>query len=224
MAGGDRRAAQRGCAVILTFSRAGFLTLAATSILFALWLLRHRAPGKAAVLLLAGLCAIPFLPQGYADRLSTITDIEADQTGSATGRWRDYQMALGVIARNPILGAGIGQDVLAMNQSRGDDWVSVHNAFLEYAVDLGLPGAGALHLAVRRLFPQRAGRSSALGPRSRPATSLIWRRACRSRSSRFAVAAFFHPIAYQFYFFAIGGLAVALKRAYVPNTRGAQAS
>ena len=29
----------------------------------------------------------------------------------------------------------------------------------------------------------------------------------------FAVAAFFHPIAYQFYFFAIAGLAVALKHA-----------
>ena len=33
----------------------------------------------------------------------------------------------------------------------------------------------------------------------------------RSRSSAFAVAAFFHPIAYQFYFFCIAGLAVALK-------------
>ena len=27
----------------------------------------------------------------------------------------------------------------------------------------------------------------------------------------FAVEAFFHPIAYQFYFFCIGGLAIALK-------------
>jgi hypothetical protein len=27
----------------------------------------------------------------------------------------------------------------------------------------------------------------------------------------FAVEAFFHPIAYQFYFFCVGGLAVALK-------------
>ena len=92
------------------------------------------------MLLLAGLCAIPFLPEGYTDRLSTITDIEADRTGSATGRWKDYQIALGVVARNPILGVGIGQDVLAMNQSRGHDWTSVHNAFLQYAVDLGLPG------------------------------------------------------------------------------------
>jgi len=30
-----------------------------------------------------------------------------------------------------------------MNQSRGDEWISVHNAFLEYAVDLGLPAWGS---------------------------------------------------------------------------------
>jgi hypothetical protein len=29
----------------------------------------------------------------------------------------------------------------------------------------------------------------------------------------FAVAAFFHPIAYQFYFFCVAGLAVAVKNA-----------
>jgi hypothetical protein len=35
----------------------------------------------------------------------------------------------------------------------------------------------------------------------------------------FAVAAFFHPIAYQFYFFSIGGLALALKTAYRGHIR-----
>ena len=200
-------------AVILTFSRAGFLTLAATSILLVLWLLRHRHAGIAAVLLVAGLSAIPFLPQGYMDRLSTITDIEADRTGSATGRWRDYQVALGVVASNPILGAGIGQDVLAMNESRGDDWVSVHNAFLEYAVDLGIPGLVLFVWLFAKCFRSARG---------------VERRLSRNASDRelshlaagvqisllgFAVAAFFHPIAYQFYFFAIAGLAVALKHA-----------
>ena len=200
-------------AVILTFSRAGFLTLAATMILSALWLLRHRSPGKAAVILVAGLSAIPFLPNGYIDRLSTITDHEADLTGSATGRVRDYQVALDVIGRNPIVGAGIGQDVLAMNQSRGDDWISVHNAFLEYAVDLGLPGAALfIWLYLTCLLSARG----------------VERRATRDPSAQdlmhlaagvqiallaFLVAAFFHPIAYQFYFFAVGGLAVALKHA-----------
>lgn len=209
-------------AVIVTFSRAGFLTLATTSVLSALWLLRRQAPGKAAVLVLVGLCAIPYLPQGYTARLSTITDMEADRTGSAAGRWRDYRIALGVISRNPILGVGIGQDVLAMNQSRGDEWISVHNAFLEYAVDLGLPGLGLFVWLYVMCF--RSARA-------------VERRSARDGSARdlvhlaagvqialvaFAVAACFHPIAYQFYFFSVGGLAVAVKHAYL--TEHARAS
>lgn len=200
-------------AVILTFSRAGFLTLAAIAILFTLWLFFNRSPGKAAAILLVALCAIPFLPAGYADRLSTITDIEADKTGSATGRMRDYQVALTVIAHSPIVGAGIGQDVLAMNQSRGDDWVSVHNAFLEYAVDLGLPGAALfIWLYVSCLLSARAvARRAARDP---SAGDLMYLAAgVEIALGGFLVAAFFHPIAYQFYFFAIGGLAVALKHA-----------
>jgi O-antigen ligase len=208
-------------AVILTFSRAGFLTLAVTSAMSAFWLLRHRAPGKAAVLVLAGLCAIPFLPQGYTDRVGTITDIEADKTGSAAGRLRDYQTALGLVARNPILGVGIGQDVLAMNESRGDEWISVHNAFLQYAVDLGLPGLGLfvwLYLTClrsARAVEQRSARDAS----ARDLVHLA--AAIRIALIAFGAAAFFHPIAYQFYFFAIGGLAVALKHAYV--TEQAQA-
>jgi probable O-glycosylation ligase (exosortase A-associated) len=198
-------------AVVLTFSRAGFLTLAATSILFVLWMLRHRHPGVAAVILVAGLSAIPFLPEGYMDRLSTITDIEADQTGSATGRWRDYQVALGVVASNPILGAGIGQDVLAMNDSRGNDWVSVHNAFLEYAVDLGLPGLILFVWLLAKCFRSARGveRRSARNVSERQLTHLA--AGVQISLLGFVVAAFFHPIAYQFYFFAIAGLAVALK-------------
>ena len=200
-------------AVILTFSRAGFLTLATTSVLFAFWMLRHGSPGKAAVILVAALSAIPLLPQGYADRLGTITNIEADKTGSATGRWRDYQVALDVIARNPILGAGIGQDVLVMNESRGDDWISVHNAFLQYAVDLGLPGMALFTwLYVTCLLSARAvARRAARDPSARDLLHLA--AGVQIALVGFGVAAFFHPIAYQFYFFAIGGLAVALKHA-----------
>jgi hypothetical protein len=37
----------------------------------------------------------------------------------------------------------------------------------------------------------------------------------------FAVAAFFHPIAYQFYFFCVAGLAVAVKNAFRAEVRQA---
>lgn len=205
-------------AVIMTFSRAGFLTLATTFALFLLTLARGRAAGKVVVLLLAGLLLVGSLPNGYAERLSTIANVSADRTGSAEGRWEDYRVALGVISHNPMVGVGIGQDILAMNESRGEDWTSVHNMFLQYAVDLGLPGLLLflwLYLTCFR-SARAVERRAALEPAVRGLANLA--AGVRIALVSFGVAALFHPIAYQFYFFAIGGLAVALKHAYLTES------
>lgn len=204
-------------AVILTFSRAGFLTLAATGAASIALLVRRRAIGAAAALLVAALAAMPLLPTGYVDRLSTITNIEADQTGSAQGRWRDTKIAATLVARNPVVGAGIGQDVLVMNEERGDTWRRVHNVYLQYGVDLGLPGMLLfiwLHVRCIRgasAAERRAGTGSgSLAPLAA---------GIRVALVAFAVAAMFHPIAYHFYFFSIAGFAVALRAATADGRR-----
>jgi O-antigen ligase len=197
--------------VIVTFSRAGFLTLAATAVMLMAVLIRRRSAGAASLLLAVALVAPVLIPEGYFERLSTITNIESDQTGSAQGRWEDVVMATGIVLRNPIVGAGIGNDMLALNEYRGrETFRSVHNAYLQYAVDLGLPGLllfAWLHILcfrsarrVERLAREHESLRS-LGPLAAGVqVSLV----------AFFVAAMFHPIAYQFYFFTIGGLAVAL--------------
>jgi O-antigen ligase len=200
-------------AVILTFSRAGFLTLATTGAMLFVVLLRRKSPGAAAFLLLAALAVPILLPAGYTDRLSTITNIEADRTGSAQGRWQDFIVAAEVVASNPIIGVGIGNDMIALNQHRGGEetWRSVHNAYLQYAVDLGLPGLllfGWLHVMcfrTARSVERRAAREPALQHLAHLAAGI------QISLAAFFVAAMFHPIAYQFYFFTIAGLAVALK-------------
>jgi hypothetical protein len=85
-------------AIVLTFSRAGFLTLAASFVMLLAVLARRKAPGAAVGLLLLALCVPPMLPAGYAARLSTIANIEADATGSAQGRWQDPKVAVGLVA------------------------------------------------------------------------------------------------------------------------------
>ncbi|HEY5617948.1 MAG TPA: O-antigen ligase family protein, partial [Vicinamibacterales bacterium] len=202
-------------AVILTFSRAGFLTLAATGVLFLAVLIRRKAHGTALAFLLLALCAVPLLPDGYVTRLSTITNIDEDVTGSAQGRWRDTKVAAGLVAKNPIIGAGIGQDILVMNDERGiDTWRRVHNAYLQYGVDLGVPGLllfAWLHLTcyrTARTVEKRAAREPPLRA-LQPLASGV-----RISLVAFGVAAMFHPIAYQFYFFSIAGLAVALRNTY----------
>jgi O-antigen ligase len=159
---------------------------------------------------------MPLLPAGYMERLNTITDIEADPTGSAQGRWTDYQVAARQVAANPVIGAGIGQDILALDPLRGRaTWRSVHNAYLEYAVDLGLPGL------LLFLWLLVASFRSAWRVESRASTEPSLRDLSLLASgvqialAAFAVAAFFHPIAYQFYFFCVAGLAVALRNACV---------
>jgi O-antigen ligase len=210
-------------AVIITFSRAGFLTLGAIVLVALFIMARRHAPKTAAAVTVAALAAMPLMPAGYLDRLSTITNIEADKTGSAQGRWYDFQVAATVISENPIMGVGMGQDTLALNEARGrDTWRSVHNAYLEYAVDLGLPGIALFLWLLFATF--RSARAVERYAWRRPAFRELGVMAAGVQIAlvAFAVAAFFHPIAYQFYFFCVAGLAVALTNACRDEARHAQ--
>ena len=195
-------------AIVATFSRAGFLTLMVTGLTY-FWLYRNRAervwiPVIAALALLA----LPIVPSGYVERISTIVNIEDDSTHSAETRLNDMKAAARLTVANPLVGAGIGMNVLALNEVRGETWTAVHNVYLQYLVELGLPGLGLfllLYVSCLRatgtvLRALQANRSDGLfhiaeGLR----VSLI----------AFAVAALFHPVAYHFYFYAFAALAIA---------------
>jgi probable O-glycosylation ligase (exosortase A-associated) len=199
-------------AVILTFSRAGFLALAAIFVMFIVVLVRQRSAGVAIALLLVALSVPAMLPKTYVARLSTITNMDQDKTGSARGRYNDLGIAADVVAHNPIIGVGLGQDMIALNQARGQStWRSVHNVYLQYAVDLGVPGF--LLFAWLHLLCFRSARAVEKRARKDPAVHELAPLAAGIQVSlaAFFVAAMFHPIAYQFYFFSIAGLAVALK-------------
>jgi probable O-glycosylation ligase (exosortase A-associated) len=202
-------------AVIATFSRAGFLTLAVIAMLSLIAMARGRAPGVALLVVFLGVGGLFLMPEGYVARLSTITNIEADPTGSAQGRWTDYIVSMDYIRQHPVTGAGLGQDLLALNETRGEaTWRSVHNAFLQVTVDLGLPG---LMLLLALLFTSfgnaRFVRKRAAGQPGLESLAAL-ARGVQVSLVAFAVASFFHPIAYQFYFFCLAGLAVALRNAY----------
>lgn len=212
--------------IVLTFSRAGFLALAVVTLAW-LWKLRHRREGRAAFLLLIVLAVacLPFLPAGYTDRLATVTDTRADATGSAQERWSDTVSALRYVSKNPIVGAGIGQDVLALNEERGARWRQVHNVYLQYAVDLGLPGA---LLFVALLWGCLAGVFRVERAAERRGATEMAHLASGIRISllAFLVAGLFHPVGYHFYVFYVAGLALSLRAAWtrlVPAGAGAAA-
>jgi O-antigen ligase len=149
---------------------------------------------------------LPFVPASYVERLLTLRSIEADPTGSAQARWTGTVAALEHVGANPILGAGLGMNILVLNESVGATWRVVHNTYLEYAVDLGVPGLVLFGLLLIRSW-QSARLARALG--STETAQLA--EGVEISLVGFAVAAVFQPVAYQFYFFYIAGLAVAAR-------------
>ena len=85
----------------------------------------------------------------------------------------------------------------------------VHNAYLEYAIDLGLPGLILFLLlfvgSVRSAG--RAARLAAMRPGGHDLSVLA--NGIRVSLLAFAVAAFFSPVAYHFHFYYFAGLALA---------------
>ena len=199
--------------IIMTFSRAGFLGLASIAIVY--FFQMSRRPGAdravAVAIVFIAVLAVPLLPSEYMDRLSTVTNVSSDPTGSAQARWRDSLAAMRLVVEHPIIGAGIGMDIFALNQARGAEWVQVHNVYLEYAVDLGIPGVGLFLLLLHGVH--KAVRSSRLRlmhlPQHRELFLLV--QALEISVIVFAICGFFHPVAYHFYFYFIGGLALGAR-------------
>jgi O-antigen ligase len=146
-------------------------------------------------------------------RLSTITSPESDPTGSAQERWSDMVVATRLMVTHP-LGAGLGANTLALNQERGATWRPVHNVYLEYGVELGIPGL-LLFLMLMRCCYRRVRQVEREGS-TRPHLSDLVHLAAGLRVSllAFALAAFFHPVGYEFYFYYLGGLAVGANRIF----------
>ena len=206
--------------IILTFSRAGFLAMGITTVAWLWKFRRRRERGWVLAILVLGIACLPLLPSGYTQRLATMVNTNADPTGSAQARWQDTVAAIGYVRENPLIGAGIGQDILALNEVRGLGWRSVHNVYLQYAVDLGLPGAILFVVLLGFCLSSAASvERSGLGE-GLPALAA----GVRISLVAFVAAACFHPAGYHFYFFYIAGLAVSLRLIAeldpVPRRRG----
>ena len=200
-------------AVILTFSRAGFLTLATTSFLYGIRLVFRPSRGIVFLALALAVLALPFVPASYTERLLTLRSIDADPTGSSQARWGGTVAAIEHAAEHPIVGAGLGMNILVLNETVGATWRVVHNTYLEYAVDLGLPGLTLFLLLLYRCW-QSARETRRL---ARPEIAQL-AEGIEISLMGFAIAAFFCPVAYHFYFFYIAGLAVAARTVFARET------
>ncbi len=198
-------------AIFLAYSRGGMITLMVIIGLY-VWKMTDRGNrlkyGMPLMLLAAAF--LVFAPSEYEDRLRSITDFSKDKVGSAPVRWENTVRTMEVIGEHPLLGVGLGMNVLAVVE-KGSRWSQVHNVYLEVASEIGIPGMivyimmlMALMRTARqvRMQADRMKDKQGLAAMATATEISLW---------AFATAALFHPMAYHFYFFYTAGFALALK-------------
>jgi O-antigen ligase len=135
-------------ALVLTFSRGGFLCFLIANVLFLAWRMNARTMIFAAALLACGLFAVPAevyqrATMGFDEGLNAVT------AGRYEGLWVPL---FPEVMRSPIWGNGLGSimwsDILRVAGADGMVIVTTHphNAYLEALLDLGIVGL-ALFLA-----------------------------------------------------------------------------
>jgi len=227
-AGGARRVLALAAAgvlamgVVVTFSRAGFVTLLAIALVYLFRVVRRGRPAPALAIALVLLVALPLLPAGYVSRVASITDVDSDPTGSAQKRWADSRAALRILAERPLLGAGLGMNVLALNDERGSSWTAVHNVYLQLGVELGLPGL-ALFVALLAASIRTARRAQREARRAGRSDLFHLAEGIEVALWGFALSGLFYPVAYHFYFYLVAGLAAAAGTLRPPAPAAAEA-
>jgi O-antigen ligase len=192
--------------VVLTYSRGGAITLGVIVLAY-LWKLRGRRERSWIYAgLVAAVLALPLLPSSYFDRMSTITNVQADRTGSAQERIADMIVAAKTVLDNPVIGAGMGMNMIAMREARGG-WLPVHNVYLELGLDLGVFGL-ALFLVLMWSCIRAAARIQQDGV---PPELYFLGQGLQISLIAYATAAMFHPVSYQYYFYYIAGLAIGAR-------------
>jgi O-antigen ligase len=137
-------------AIVATKSRSGFLGLIAMGMVVIYYTARVK-PGVLVAVLVGGLLALPMMPSSFWDRMDSITNADADTSGSRAARLRLINQGLEVFAANPLTGIGAGQ---FQNYNEPgvvvEKWRVTHNVWLQVAAELGIFGLVTfLYLVVR---------------------------------------------------------------------------
>ena len=210
-----------GLAVLVSYSRAGFLTVGIVG-LSLLWRLRRRYPAFLALGVTAALVVMLVAPPSFWARIFTVFDSSGDAQAAQSSelRWSLLWRALEVAGFNPqrwLLGVGISNfHIVSVRE------LAQHNAYLQIFNEVGLP---AFILYTMFLFGliRAMGRIARAYERDR-AHRHVWLLAVSLQVSliAYAVGSFFAPVAYLWYLYYVAGFAVCLRMLVLAGNRGRQ--
>jgi len=218
MAAGSARLLYIACALIMTagvlvtFSRAGFITFVAISGVMVMKFGRGPQTKAALATLVLAVLLIAGMSDSYKIRLSSIFDTNKDETGSAQQRSELLKHGLDLAIRHPIVGLGMGNFHIYSIQEK-----VAHNGYVETAAELG--AIGLLAYLILILAPLRGLRriERELSAKNTPAATQMRYLSVGLQAVLVAyiVNSFFLSIQYLWYIYYAAGYAIALRQIHV---------
>jgi putative inorganic carbon (hco3(-)) transporter len=196
-------------AVIITFSRGGFLALIAMTLVMVRKLARRNKTAALAALVLGVIFFLAVAPGAYSGRLATIFNSAADVTGSSSQRTEVLKRSIWVALRYPLFGVGLGNF-----HHKSEHELGTHNAYTQVASETGIPAM--IVYIIFLVHPLRKLRliERELFERNEPSRFYYLAIGLQGSLVAYMVASFFAAVAYQWYIYYLVAYAIALRRLY----------
>jgi len=196
-------------AVIITFSRGGFIGLIVMALVLVRKLGRRNKSLALGALVLGVVFFLAVAPGAYAGRLATIFDSASDLTGSSSQRTEVLKRSIWVTLRYPLFGVGLGNFHHKSAQELG-----THNAYTQVSSEMGI--AAMVFYIMFLVHPLRKLRMIERELFERNENSRFYYFAIGIQASLvgYMVASFFAAVAYQWYIYYLVAYAICLRRIY----------
>ena len=204
-------------AVVVTFSRGGFLGLFIAALVLLRKIGRKNKLLSTGALVVAMVTLLSLAPGTYFDRIGTIFSSASDTTGSSSQRTEILKRSIRVTLRYPLFGVGVGN----FHHKSVHELVT-HNAYTQVSSEMGIP-ALVIYLMLM-IYPLRRLRQIEAETENRPDKRKFhyWSIGIQASLIAYMVSSFFGAVAYQWYVYFIVGYAVALRRLYFLDKRAEQ--
>lgn len=197
-------------AVVVSFSRGGFLGLIAAVFVLARRLGRKSKGTTTVALVFAAILFVALAPGAYSSRLATIFNSSADLTTSSTQRTEVLKRSVWVALRYPLFGIGIGNSPHKMPRN-----LATHNTYTQVASEMGLAALACYILFL--IHPFKRLRLIEKESDSTPEQKRFFYLSIGLQAALvgYMVSSFFGSVAYQWYVYYLVGYAVCLHRLFI---------
>jgi probable O-glycosylation ligase (exosortase A-associated) len=208
-------------AIVVTFSRGGFLALMAVSAFLAWKLGRRNRLAVALIVILGGGAMLALSPGAYSGRLASITNFSLDPNGSANARQALLIRSIKTTIGNPLFGIGMGNFHIVSVREQ----VS-HNAYTQVSAEMGIPSMIVYIMFILACLKRlRQMEKETIDSPSASARKFYYLAVgFQAAIIGYMVHSFFASVAYNWYIYYLIGYSICLRRLYINEQKKAAPS